>query len=132
MNDPIFGEIISTYSRTEALADGVLVDVSATAREAGIKFPVALTRAVWTRYVEIPAGVRCQDEAGRLWDILWMFRVSVRRAALAGGEPLLYHLYVRQHNRERLDRRDLVTLKALCGPGDDAEPVLTILLPEED
>ena len=132
MNDPIFGEIISTYSRAEALADGVLVDVSATAREAGIKFPVALTRAVWSRYVEIPAGVCGQDERGRLWDILWMFRVSAKRTAVAAGEPLLYRLYVRQHNRERLDRRDLVTLKALCGPGDDAEPVLTILLPEED
>ncbi len=24
------------------------------------------------------------------------------------------------------------TLKAICGPGDTAEPVITILLPEED
>ena len=25
-----------------------------------------------------------------------------------------------------------VTLKAICGPGDTPEPVLTIMLPEED
>jgi len=29
-------------------------------------------------------------------------------------------------------RARLVTLKALCGPGDDGEPVITIMLPEED
>lgn len=26
----------------------------------------------------------------------------------------------------------LVELKAICGPGDNAEPVLTIMLPSED
>jgi hypothetical protein len=31
-------EVISAYSREDALRDGVLVDVSALAREAGIKF----------------------------------------------------------------------------------------------
>jgi hypothetical protein len=58
-----------------------------------------------------------------------MFRCA---AAKFDGHTLLFKLYVRNHNRERSDRRDLVTLKALCGPGDDAEPVITIMLPEED
>jgi hypothetical protein len=26
----------------------------------------------------------------------------------------------------------LVELKAVCGPGDNSEPVITIMLPEED
>jgi hypothetical protein len=39
-------DLIHRYTRAGALADGVLVDVSAVAREAGIRFPVALTRAV--------------------------------------------------------------------------------------
>jgi hypothetical protein len=59
------------YSRAEAIADGVLVDVSEVANEAGLRFPVALTRAVWERCVAVPPGVACQDEAGRLWDVLW-------------------------------------------------------------
>jgi len=33
-----FGEVISTYSRAQALEDGVLADVSEMAKEAGIKF----------------------------------------------------------------------------------------------
>jgi len=122
-------EIIYAYTRAQAIEDGELVDVSETAREAGIRFPVAVTRAVWAKYVEIPEGVTCQDERGRLWDILWMFRCA---AAKFDGDTLLFKLYVRNHNRGRLDRRDLITLKALCGPGDDAEPVITIMLPEED
>ncbi len=122
-------EVISTYTRAQAIEDGVLVDVSEVAKEAGIKFPVAMTSTVWGEYVEVPGGVKCQDERGRLWDILWMFRCG---AARFNGDTLRFKLYVRNHNRERLDKRDLVTLKAICGPGDDAEPVITIMLPDED
>ena len=129
MTNELFGEVISSYSRAQAIGDGVLVDVSATAKEAGIKFPVALTFTVWGQYVEVPEGVSCQDETGRLWDILWMFRCA---AARFNGDTLLFKLYGRNHNRERLNSRDLVTLKAVCGPGDDGEPVLTIMLPDED
>ena len=121
-------EVIYAYTRAQALEDGVLVDVSETAREAGIRFPVALTRAVWAEYVEVPEGVLGQDDRGRLWDILWMFRCA---AAKFQGDTLFFKLYVRNRNGE-LSRRDLVTLKAICGPGDDAEPVITIMLREED
>jgi hypothetical protein len=122
-------EVISSYSRAQAIEDGVLVDVSTVAKEAGIKFAVAMTAAVWGQYVEVPEGVSCQDEAGRLWDIVWMFRCA---AAKFDGDTLLFKLYVRNHNRERLTRQDLVTLKAICGPGDNGEPVVTIMTPEED
>jgi len=43
----LFGEPISTYTRRQALDDGVLVDVSEMAREAGFRFPVAVTHAAW-------------------------------------------------------------------------------------
>jgi hypothetical protein len=88
-----------------------------------------MTSTVWGEYVEVPEGVNCQDERGRLWDILWMFRCA---AARFNGDTLLFKLYVLNHNRERLDQRDLVTLKAVCGPGDTPEPVITIMLPDED
>lgn len=69
-----FGDVIAGYSRAQALEDGVLIDVSDTAREAGFKFPVAITQAVWDRYI-IPSELDAnygQDERGRLWDTLWM------------------------------------------------------------
>ena len=93
-------EVIYAYTRAQAIEDGVLVDVSEIAKEAGIKFPVAMTSTVWGKYVEVPEGVSCQDETGRLWDILWMLRCNARR----GGDTLFFKLYVRNHNRERLDQ----------------------------
>ena len=127
----IFGPPISVYTRAQGIEDGELVDVSETAREAGFVYPVALTRAVWNNYVAVPEGVTCQDESGRLWDILTMLHFAIRRS----NDPttIRYQLYVRNQNRRaRLDRRDLVTLKAICSPGDAAEPVITIMLPGED
>jgi hypothetical protein len=119
-------DLIDAYSRAQAIGEGVLVDVSSVAREAGIRFPVAMTRTVWSKYVEVPEGVKYQDESGRLWDILWMLRAQVRR----GGDTLLFKLHVRNDNRDRIP--PLVTLKAVCGPGDSGEPVITIMLPDED
>ena len=118
---------IDAYSRAEALADGALVDVTTTAGEAGIKYPVALSRAVWSLYVAVPEGVTCQDEAGRLWDVLSMLRHAIRKAK-PGTSIVLYQLHVRNDNR----RPRPVTLKAVCGPDDDGSPCITVLLPEED
>jgi len=126
---PIFGEVISAYSRAQAIEDGGLVDVSQVAADAGFKFPVAMTRAVWAQYVEVPRGVHAQDEQGRLWDILNMARFEIHRSR-EGGSELRFQLHVRQDNRNRPP--PLVTLKLHIGPGDDPEPVLTIMLPEED
>ncbi|MCY4582440.1 MAG: hypothetical protein OXE50_06530, partial [Chloroflexi bacterium] len=74
--------VISTYSRAQAIEDGILVDVSDTAREAGFSIPVAVTRTVWTRLIALPDGYRgFQDERGRLWDVLWMARHYALRAS---------------------------------------------------
>jgi hypothetical protein len=129
--DPIFGEVIHTYTRLQASEDGYLVDVSEVAREAGITFPVAMTRAAWVDCVEwAEADSRrqtYQDEAGRLWDVLWMLKLAARR----GGSEIRYQLY-RVPRGGRGVRPRLVTLKAICGPGDQGEPVITVMLINED
>ena len=38
-----FGGVIYAYTRAQAVADGVQVDVTKTAKEAGISFPVFLS-----------------------------------------------------------------------------------------
>jgi hypothetical protein len=125
--EELFGEVISRYSREQAIEDGVLVDVSETGREAGITFPLALTAAVWGRYVVVPEGVRLQDEAGRLWDIVWMLSVAIKRGRLT-GDVGTFEMVVRNDNRNPKP----VTLKAVCGPGDEAEPTITVMLVVED
>jgi hypothetical protein len=71
--------------------------------------------------------VACQDEAGRLWDVLWMLRCAIGRSD--GGRVVPFALHVRNDNRDRTP--PLVRLKALCGPGDDGEPCVTVMMPDE-
>jgi len=119
--------VIFKYTREQAIADGVLVDVSEMAKEAGIRHPVALTSSVWFGFVDVPDEVRGeQDEEGRLWDILTMFALAARKE---GGQWLSFQVLVK--NRAGTGPEP-VTLKAHCGPGDDPEPVITIMLPNED
>src|ERR1017187_2861440 len=125
----LFGEVIFSYTRSQAVADGVQIEVTKTAQEAGIRFPVFLTRAVYDAYVTVPPGVTCQDEAGRLWDLMTMARFAILRSR-PGCDRLPVALYVRNDNRAPR----LVRLTAVCGPLDidDPQPAITILLPGED
>jgi hypothetical protein len=129
---PFFGPVISAYSRAQAIEDGILVDVSETAREARITYPVAITRAAYETYVawtddDTARTGTIQDESGRLWDVLWMFRAAARKQ---NGSRIAYSLYV--VSRENGGEAQLVHLKAVCGPGDTPEPAITIMLPSED
>lgn len=127
----LFGEPIHTYTRAQALEDGVLVDVSETAREAGFRFPVAMTRAAWADCVEWTDAdskrQTYQDESGRLWDVIWMASRAARRG---GSETLFELLRVPRGGRGQRPRRTV--LKMHCGPGDAGEPCITLSLPSED
>ena len=122
-------EIVYAYTRAQAVADGVQVEVTKTAQEAGIKFPMFMTRAVFDKYVAVPDGVTGQDEAGRLWDVVWMARFAILRAR-PGVDRIPVALYVRNDNRAAR----LVKLIATCGALDidDPQPAITILMPDED
>ena len=65
-----FGPVIYQYTRSQAIADGFQIEVTKTAEEAGIRFPVFITRGVYEQCVAVPPGVTAQDEAGRLWDLM--------------------------------------------------------------
>lgn len=122
----IFGDVIHSYTRAQAIEDGVLVDVSQTATEAGFKFPVAVTRAVWEEYItpdERSRGLgQCED--GRLWDVLSGLKFYAKR----GGQEIRFLVIMVMKEKQRRE----IELKALCGPGDNFEPVITIMKPNED
>lgn len=119
--------VIHSYSRAEALADGVLVAVDTElARNAGFRAPVALTQAVYQTCVLVPPGVNCQDETGRLFDVLWMTTLAYRDTGLR--QPRVnVQLYVRNDNKAAR----LIRLMAEIGPGDDGKSVVTIGYPDE-
>ncbi|NMF90727.1 DUF6573 family protein [Aromatoleum petrolei] len=130
--ESLFGNVIYAYSRADATADGVLVDVSEAAHEAGFRIPMAMTAAAWddcVQWCEADSKRQTpQDEAGRLWDVVWMAAIAGRNAR---GERVPFQLY-RVPRGGRAIRPRLTTLHLHIGPGDVGEPVITILLPTED
>lgn len=130
-NSGLFGPVIFSYSRAEAIADGVLVDVTETAKEAGFKWPTAVSIAVWAM-IEPNERLRKRfgcDVKGRLWDVLWMAMFAIKQSR-NGGQELRYKVILPQRPNDSPEH--MVELKLHVGPGDDAEPVITIMLPDED
>jgi hypothetical protein len=86
-DDDFWGEPIFSYSRAQAIADGVLVDLTNATddhgqllcRQAGFKIPVAVTRAAWAKTIEAGGTWRSENDGevleleggqsltGRLW-----------------------------------------------------------------
>ncbi len=118
-------DVIYAYTRQQALEDGVLINVSNMAKEAGFTYPVAVTAALMADIKAIPESKSHQDCVGRLWDVLYMARQAVRRAK-SGETELVYRLIM------HVGRNTYYTVKLVCGPGDDAEPVITLMCPNED
>ena len=87
-----FGPVIYQYTRSQAIADGFQIEVTKTAEEAGIRFPVFITRGVYEQCVAVPPNVTGQDEAGRLWDVVWMLRFAIIRSR-PGTSRLTVALY---------------------------------------
>ena len=126
--------VIFSYTRKQAIEDGVLVDLTPWAKETGFKIPVACTAAVWHEFVVPPEAMKQwgQSERGRAHDLLVMLFFAIRSRKTkppAEGEDLLFYEVLFQQEPEKTVK---VRFKAICGPGDDGEPVMTILRPEED
>lgn len=127
-------EVISTYSRAQAIEDGVLVDLcqagdfDKAVKEAGFKFPVACTAEVFAECIKLTkAAERAgNDINGRLWDVLWMLKCAIRHARNTDRIEFVVRIV-----RDRV-RPTSTELVAVCGPGDNAEPVITIMFPGQD
>lgn len=142
MNDFNDMKIISTYTTKEAVADGYLVRVAdGQSQEAGIKYPVYMTRSVWDKYVEVPEGMEWeQDRSGRLWDILWMFMWAAKTNT---NSLMMFKFDCRLPDKgdweknEKMDGSRLsrtITLKSVIQGQDfdDPSPAIFIMKPQED
>jgi hypothetical protein len=104
------------------------VDATETAREAGFRIPVALTQSVWADINDLSGRhVSCgQSPEGRLWDMLFMAAHGARRPENRDRSEFVYSLI--------MPVGAVNNYRARChiGPGDEGEPVVTILRPDED
>ena len=118
--------LIFSYTRKQAIEDGVLRDLSSLARESGFRIPVAITEAAWRRCIEVAESDVCQDEIGRARDLLTVLYFAVRTSS--SRDPLAFEVCV----QDAPGRSETIPLKAILGPGDGGEPVVTVMFPEED
>lgn len=123
-------DVIDTYSRAQAIEDGVLVELDQElAGQAGFRFHVAATRFVFDSCIAMtPAAERaCNDVTGRAWDVLWMAGMAVRRAERGASDVPFSVLCVTEKASPTK-----FALRCVIGPGDDETPVITIMGAEED
>lgn len=121
--------VIFSYTRAQALADGVLIDVTDEAKAHGFKVPVAVTDHLYHGYVEMVSGLESQGQstAGRLHDLLSLAMFAARTSK--GTDRVTFKVdFLMNPNR-----KETVEVIAHIGPGDDgAIPVLTLMLPGDD
>ena len=127
--EEVFGPVIYAYTRKQAIEDGVLVDLmqdtmTEVCRQ-HYKYPIACTATMFAIMQKAVENKRhCNSYAGVLHDMLWMSRVMKRDL-----DPSTKIFRVKIVGAER---RSVFDFKMVCGPGDQAEPVITIMLPDED
>jgi hypothetical protein len=126
-------DVIYTYTRANAIADGVLVDLSANFPDECsqlYKYPVAATAAVWRIIEQAVAGDSSNSLKGVVWDLLWMSQKGISKRL----DPTqhLFTVIITGAGGSRFERNQHYEFKAMCHPGDTAEPVITILQPDED
>jgi hypothetical protein len=125
-SESLFGELIFSYTRAQAIADRVLIDVTPTALEAGFRFPVATTAALIVAVEAIPQQYSHEDIEGRLWDVFWMASLAARRAK-PGCSRIAFEVILHIEGT----RRQYQTLILHIGPGDTSDPVITIGFPAD-
>ena len=122
---------VYSYTRRQAIEDGVLVDLSQWAGSGpdgmmgGFSVPVAVTSGVWSDINSIPPSKQgWQDVRGRAHDVLWMAFLAAKRNPGKDRVAFRVILYV--------GRRSNQTYWIHIGPGDNGRPVVTIMRPGED
>jgi hypothetical protein len=125
-------DLIYAYTRAQALADGVLVDVSPMAREAGFRYPTAITADLHARLTpherEKALG---QSYDGRLWDVLFLASLSGRKVGSSDRANFQVSLFEADDVPPHHPHRRTLCLWVVVGPGDDGEMVITIGFPED-
>jgi hypothetical protein len=112
--------------RAACLRAGKLLDISSVARQAFVEVPMAITPQLWGLIAgEDPFRV----EDPRLLNLCWTVLLTVVTNAATRQEflPYLHTLWTCVLIGQRK-----VEVKLMTHPGDDPEPVMTILSAEEE
>lgn len=126
-------DLISSYSRKQAIEDGVLVDLSTEAVKHGFKIPFACTSTVWAE-IEWDEARGAQRDAGqctegRLYDVL---RMSIVAASQAKDQSQVHVRVLMVPQDDKSTTAKTYTYNLHVGPGDTGETVITLMQLNED
>ncbi len=125
-------EVIYSYTRSQAMADGVLIDVSQMASEAGFRYPTAITAdlhaCLTPNQWEVELG---QSYDSRLWDVVFMACFAARQAGDTDRSQFEVSLFEAEDDPHHNTHHSTLRLWIVVGPGDEGEPVITIGFPED-
>jgi hypothetical protein len=115
------------HDREAAIQAGILIDVTPTALQLGITFPVTITRPLWELGIVTNRSLSEEDQTTRLRDILMAFRL--RLASLTTVSPLLDFPVLLALPPSKVPQP--VPLFALIQPDPTHQANVTLLLPNE-
>jgi hypothetical protein len=119
--------IIYAYTKQQAIADGVYIDVTDAAKSSGFCVPVFITCGVRDACIQGP-GVGDDQVPERLWLFLLRLSFVIERAKLADTRVSFRFLSTGADGPPRT-----VDLIAAIEPDPQTlEPFLVVFLPEED
>jgi hypothetical protein len=120
--------LIHSYTRKQAIDDGVLVDVTELAKASGFVVPVAMTAAVFAdveHWADMVTRAGAKTTSNDLVKVVLRFTFQAIRKVVGTDTdrvPLPLTQFVGRPQ----------SAIAVIGPGDNAEPVVTLLYPGEE
>jgi excisionase family DNA binding protein len=109
-------------TRQDAIDDGDLIEITRMGRDIGIIFPLAVSARAAESMVPFP-NIPQETVTENLWDTLHAFR---DKACTTNEDVFEFQVSLYQNGLV-----PTLTFKAAVSPGDDGEPVITIMLPDE-
>jgi len=110
-------EIIFAYTRNDAINDGIFIDITEMAKEAGFKIPVAITSNLYHSHIK----TKTSDEKGRLWDVLNVLKFHAK----SSHESLIQF-------QVKLGRSNVKIWAVVEAQSPtDPSPAINLLLPED-
>ena len=125
--EPLAQQPITLRDREAAIQAGILIDVTPTALQLGITFPVTITRPLWEVGIVTSRSLPEEDQTSRLRDVLMAFRL--RLASLTTVSPLLDFPALLALPPSNVPQP--VPLFALIQPDPTHQANVTLLLPNE-
>jgi len=111
----------------QAIETGALIDVTATAKQLGLSFPVTVTKPLWEVGIAPSNTLTQEEQSARLRDVLMAFRL--RLATQPSISPLIDFPALLALPPGTVPQP--VPLFALIQPDEDHRAMVTLLMPNE-